>query len=85
MNGASRFGRCLVAWGLWMLLLSLGAYVDEAYGLGCEGCNIGNPVCSGQPPQVCMQGVCSQAWPSGTCAGSCDCKQTFDGQRCKCQ
>jgi hypothetical protein len=83
MNGASRFGKCLVAWGLWMLLLSLGAYVDEAYGFDCSSCNSGTPLCSSQPRTDCGRGACEPwgAW----CQSSCSCGQTYDMQSCECK
>lgn len=69
MKSESFISKVILALGVCMLLLSLGAFVDQA-NAGCGGCGGTCPTFVPHPVFGCNSGTCDY---SLICGGGCDC------------
>ncbi len=77
-------GKVLLAFGICLVLLSIGTFVDPA-NANCDSCT-GAPMCEAHPPADCMAGnaSCTGGVPCFF-IGPCKCKTPIlDPTRCHC-
>lgn len=95
MNCSKWFGKLVIAVGVYMITISTGAGINQAFASGCAFCG-GTPVCAtlsplGDPTAVppipatpCTTGACTAGPYTPFCETGCACNEQRTGSSCTC-